>query len=93
MWHKNLNHKRVDTYKVTFNPRYNNFIIGQDYIFEETLKFIYEEDGKKIEKYIPLKYIGPYLQKKMFWHVDEQTLKYEFRGAAYSVKAEIIFNY
>lgn len=93
MKQRNLNHKRVEVYKVTYNPRFNNFIIAQDYLFENIIKFIYEVNGKKIEKYIPMKYIGPYLQKKMFWHTDEQTLRREFRGAAYSVKADVIFNY
>ncbi len=90
---KNLNHSRVETYKVTHNPRYNNFLISKDYIHERELKFIYNENGTTVEKIIPMAYLGPHLQQKMFFHKDEFLLKRVFRGTAYSVKQNIVFNY
>lgn len=89
-----LNHSRVEHYRVTQNGRYNNFIICPDYLGENELKFVYDDaEGNTIEKIIPVSYIGPHLKQKLFFYKDEFLLKKQFRGVAYEVKADIIFNY
>ena len=51
------------------------------------------DNGNVVEKLIPLEYVGPHLKYKLFFHTDELTLKREFRGEAYSINADIIFNF
>lgn len=88
-----LNHSRVEHYKITHDGVHPNFLIHPDYLFEKELKFVYNNGSEAVEKIIPLKYIGPHLRKKMFWTRDELTMKREFRGVAYSIPEEVVFNY
>ena len=86
------NHHRVETFKVTYNPVYKNFLIGENYLYEKELLFVYNKDGKIVEKKIPLKYIGPFLKlRKMMRRDEDDVLRY--RGMAYEVLPEAIFNY
>lgn len=88
-----LNHTRVSVYRVTHNQNHNNFLISPRLLQETVIRFKYVINGVEIEKKVPLEYIGPHLKYKRFFHTDEYTLKKEFRGEAYSIDADIIFNY
>lgn len=88
-----LNHSKVSVYRVTHNPNHNNFLISPKLLQENILKFVYNDNGNVVEKLIPLEYVGPHLKYKLFFHTDELTLKREFRGEAYSINADIIFNF
>ena len=90
--YSSLNHSRVDIYKVTHNPKYHNFLISPRLLFEKTLNFVYTEDGHSHKKTVPLSVIGPHLKKKMFFHTDEQTLMRQYKGEAYYIDENIIFN-
>ena len=92
-YRNSYNHARVETYKVTWRPGYKNFIIHPHYLHEENLKFVYEVEGKQVEKVIPVTYLGPHLKTRMFFSKDEATLFREFRGWAYEIPEEIVFNY
>lgn len=87
------NHHRVEVFKVTHNKQYNNFLIGQNYLYEKELLFVYDKDGQHFEKRVPLKYIGPHLKQRKLMHYNENDLKFEYRGMAFEVPPEIIFNY
>lgn len=84
-----LNHCRVAVYRVTHNPGHHNFLISPRLLHEKTLRFIYGDEVKLV----PVEYIGPHLKYKRIFHKDEQTLQYEFRGEAYEIDENIIFNY
>ncbi len=89
----NLNHSRVKFYKVSKRTKHNNFVISPQYLHEENLKFVYEENGETIEKIIPLSYLGPNLKYVPFYSLNDFTLRREYRGGAFFVKEEVIFNY
>lgn len=88
-----MTHKRVLTYKVTHNPAYNNFLISPRLLFEDVIEFVYDDCGTTVRKNIPMKYLGPFLKKKMFFHTDEITLKREYKGEAYYVDENVIYEY
>ena len=49
-----LNHKRVSTYRVTHNERYNNFMVQPNLIYEDEILFVYNENGAEIQGfYVP----------------------------------------
>lgn len=90
---RSLNHSRVDVYKVSKRTKHHNFVISPQYLHEETLRFVYEENGETFEKIIPLSYLGPHLHYVPFYSINDFTLCREYRGGAYFVKEEVIFNY
>lgn len=89
----NLNHSRVEFYKVSKRTKHHNFVISPQYLHEENLRFVYEENGEIIEKIIPLSYLGPKLHYVPFYSLNDFTLRREYRGGAFFVKEEVIFNY
>ena len=88
-----LNHSRVSTYRVTHNPGHHNFLISPRLLHERVLKFIYRKHNSTETKIIPLEYIGKYLKYKRIFHYDEVDLKAEYRGEAYEIDENIIFEY
>lgn len=86
--------RKINHYKVTHNENYNNFMIGQNLLFENELEFVYRgKDHNDVRKVIPLKHIGPYLkQRKLFSKTDDGT-RGTFKGICYEIPASIIFNY
>ena len=89
----NLNHSRVEFYKVSKRTKHHNFVISPQDLHEENLRFVYEDNGETIEKIIPLSYLGPNLKYIPFYSLNDFTLRREYRGGAYFVKEDIIFNY
>lgn len=82
-------------YKITHNPKYNNFLISPDYIKERELKFVYKDpQGNTIEKIIPLEYLGPNLRSfrlKDKW--DPELEIYKYMGYVYFVNEKLIYDY
>lgn len=89
----NLNHSRVKFYKVSKRTKHRNFVISPQYLHEENLRFVYDNNGEIVEKIIPLSYLGPNLKYVPFYSLNDFTLRREYRGGAYFVKEEVIFNY
>ena len=89
----NLNHSRVEFYKVSKRTKHHNFVISPQDLHEENLRFVYEDNGETIEKIIPLSYLGPNLKYVPFYSLNDFTLRREYRGGAYFVKEDVIFNY
>lgn len=89
----NLNHSRVEFYKVSKRTKHHNFVISPQYLYEENLRFVYENNGETVEKIIPLSYLGPNLKYVPFYSLNDFTLRREYRGGAYFVKEDVIFNY
>lgn len=79
-------------YTVTHNERYNNFLISPKFLFENRLKFVYNENGSTIEKIVPLKKIGPYIKSRKFFKYDSNIDRYDFNGWAYEIPAHVIFS-
>lgn len=89
-----LNHKRVSTYRVTHNERYDNFMINPNLIYEDDILFVYNEDGVEIQKKIPTKEVMRLVAKdKAFFKYDDATNRSLYKGHAYVIPAERIFNY
>jgi hypothetical protein len=83
--------RKKSVYKVTHNERFNNFLISPKFIFEESLNFVYTDNGNTIEKVIPLKKIGPYLKTRKFFKYDSDVDRFDYNGWAYEVPASVIF--
>ena len=91
---RNLNHKRVDTYRVTHNERYNNFMIHPDLIYEDEILFVYKENGVEIQKKIPTRDAMKLVVKdKSFFSFDRELNRRLYKGHAYVVPEEAIFLY
>ena len=92
---KNLNHAKVNYYRVTQNPNYDFFAISPDYLFEDKLRFVYMLNGIKHEKIVPLTHIGRYLSKKpkkLIWY-DYFLEEKVYRGEFYTLPVNVIYNY
>lgn len=86
--------RHTDYYKVSKPEGFNSFLIGQNLLFEENLKFVYDKNGQHIEKIIPVSYIGPHLTgPKTIWKCDEEDETKKYAGCAYMVSASVIENY
>lgn len=67
-------------------------------LHEDTLKFIYRNDGVDVVsvdvvKFVPVVYLGKHLKFKKIFHIDEVDLKAEYRGEAYEIDENLIFEY
>ena len=83
----------MSTYRVTHNPKHHNFLISPRLLHEDILKFIYRNDGVDVVKFVPVVYLGKYLKFKKIFHIDEVGLKAEYRGEAYEIDENLIFEY
>ena len=83
----------MSTYRVTHNQKHHNFLISPRPLHEDTLKFIYRNDGVDVVKLVPVVYLGKHLKFKKIFHIDEVDLKAEYRCEAYEVDENIIFEY
>lgn len=91
---RNLTHKRVATYRVTHNERYNNFMVQPDLIYEDELLFVYNENGAEVQKKIPTKDVMRLVVKdKAFFKYDYGTNRSLYKGHAYVIPADSIFKY
>lgn len=88
-----LSHSRVPTYRVTHNQKHHNFLISPSLLHEDTLKFIYRNDDIDVVKFMPVMYLGKHLKFKKIFHIDEVDLKAEYRGEAYEIDENLIFEY
>ena len=61
----------MSTYRVTHNPKHHNFLISPRMLHEDTLKFIYRNDGVDVVKFVPVMYLGKHLKFKNIFHIDE----------------------
>lgn len=90
----NLNHAKVGTYRVTMNERFNHhFLISPNYIFENEIMFVYNDNGSEIQKKIPTKDIIQHCTIKKFFGRDSETLRAKYNGYVYEVSADIVKNY
>lgn len=85
--------RRTSSYKVTHKDGFDNFIIGQDLLFEDSLLFVYKVNDVEIKKLVPTKEIGPYLKYRVFYKNDGEQNGRKFKGVAYEIPASVIFNY
>lgn len=90
----------MDKYRViTKNPLYNNFVIGWANLEKckeqnNILKFVYEEDGETVVKYVDMEKVGcklKYLPQKQ--HVDEETGELKSGGLTFYLPEDVIYNY
>lgn len=88
-----MSRKRVEFYAIKHYPNKHNFIISPKLIHEESLKFIYEQNGEHIEKIVPVKVIGPFLVGFPINKWDEDLREYQYKGFVYAVNEKIIFKY
>lgn len=89
-----LNHKRVSTYRVTHNERYNNFMFHPNLIYEDEILFVYNKNGVEIQKKILTKEVMRLIVKdKAFFKYDYETNRSLYKGHAYVIPADRIFNY
>lgn len=91
---RNLNHARVNTYRVTMNERFDHhFLISPSLIFENEIMFVYNDNGTEIQKSIPTKDIIRHCTVMKFFGRDPETLHAKYNGYAYEVSADVIKNY
>ena len=91
--------KNTDFRTVTKNPLYNNFVIGWANLQKckehgNILKFVYEEDGETITKYVDMEKVGcklRYLPQKQ--HIDEETGELKSGGLTFYLPEDVIYNY
>lgn len=94
MKYRNLNHKRVQIYRVTLNEQFSDhFLINPDYIHENELLFSYIDNKSIVEKKVPVKAIVPYLKVRKFFGRDPETLRSKYNGYAYEIPSDIIIRY
>ena len=89
-----LNHARVPIYRCTQNKQFNNFLMCPSYIHEKEVLFVYEFAGQHIEKPIPTDALGPAIVRlRKFFAKDAIDLPAEYRGEAYEISPEFVYNY
>lgn len=90
---KRLNHKKVDTYRVTYNEIYKDFLMSSDYIYEDKVMFVYKDGTEVVNKIIPIKDVMQHATIRRFFKYDEELASRKFKGSAYDINPSFVFNY
>ena len=87
-------HARVAVYTVTRHKDFNNFLMNPDFIHEDKIRFVYNnESGNPVEKIIPLEDIVHHIKSFPIYKENESTLKKEYKGWVYKVDSDFVTNY
>ena len=90
---KRLNHKKVDTYRVTYNEIYKDFLMSSDYIYEDKVMFVYKDGTEIVNKIIPIKDVMQHATIRQFFKYDEELASRKFKGSVYDINPSFVFNY
>lgn len=84
----------VGNYRIKQNSRHNNFLIHPEYIYQESLTFVYTgSSGNTVNKTIPLRDLAPHLKVRKFYSYDDEGRYAHFRGMAYELPEEFVLHY
>ena len=88
-----LNHSKVENYRVTYNEIYKDFLMSPDYIHEDNLLFVYKDGDTLVNKIIPVKEVMQHVKIRRFFEYDYDRAMRKFKGTAYEVSEDFVFKY